>query len=206
MLATMSGPTSDFWQAKFESNVTPWDRGDASPQLRQWLSSKVLTTCRIVVPGCGSGYEVAVLARSGFDVTGIDYAPAAIARTRSAVAAANASADVIEADVLTFTPGTLFDAVYEQTCLCALHPDRWVPYARRLHAWLRSGGSLFALFAQVARPDAATGSISGPPYHCDINAMRALFDGTRWQWPEPPYERVLHPAGFAELAVVLVRT
>ena len=104
------------------------------------------------------------------------------------------------------TPGSLFDAVYEQTCLCALHPDRWVPYARRLHAWLRSGGRLFALFAQVARPGAAIGSIAGPPYHCDINAMRTLFDGTRWHWPEPPYERVPHPAGFAELAVVLVRT
>src|SRR5262245_37025568 len=118
----MSGPTSDFWQAKFESNLTPWDRGAASPQLRQWLSSNVLAPCRIVVPGCGSGYEVALLAESGFDVTGIDYAPAAIARTRAALAVANARADVVEADVLAFTPGALFDAVYDQTCLCALHP------------------------------------------------------------------------------------
>jgi methyl halide transferase len=201
----MSGPTSDFWQARFESNVTPWDRGEASPQLRQWLSSNVLTPCRIVVPGCGSGHEVVVLAERGFDVTAVDYAPAAITRTRAALAVTNARAEVIEADVLTFTPGTPFDAVYEQTCLCALHPDRWVPYARRLHAWLKPGGRLFGMFAQVARPGAATGSIEGPPYHCDINAMRALFDGTRWQWPAPPYERVPHPMGLAELAVVLVR-
>jgi SAM-dependent methyltransferase len=157
------------------------------------------------VPGCGSGHEVALLAQSGFDVTGIDYAPAAIARTRSAMAATNARAEVIETDVLTFTPGSLFDAVYEQTCLCALHPDRWVCYSRRLPTWLRAGGRLFALFAQIARPSAVTGSIAGPPYHCDINAMRALFDETRWQWPNPPYELVPHPRGFAELAVVLVR-
>lgn len=201
----MSGLTSDFWQAKFESSVTPWDRGEASPQLRQWLSSNVLTPCRIVVPGCGSGYEVALLAQSGFDVTAIDYAPAAIARTRAALAATNARAEVIGADVLTFTPGLQFDAVYEQTCLCALHPDHWVPYARRLRAWVRPGGRLFALFAQVARPDAASCSIGGPPYHCDINAMRVLFNEKRWRWPKPPHELVSHPRGFAELAVVLVR-
>src|SRR6059036_4069105 len=107
MPAAMSGPTSDFWQANVKSNVTPWDRGEASPQLRQWLSSDVLTPCRIIVPGCGSRYEVALLAQSGFDVTGIDYAPAAIGRTRSALAATNAGGEVIEADVVTFTPDLL---------------------------------------------------------------------------------------------------
>jgi methyl halide transferase len=205
MIAAMTGLTSDFWQAKFESNATPWDRGEVSPQLRQWLLEQALVPCRIVVPGCGSGHEVALLAQCGFDVAGIDYAAAAIARTRAALAAANTHAEVIEADVLTFTPGSPFDAVYEQTCLCALHPDDWIRYARRLHDWLRPGGRLFALLAQVVRPRAANGVIEGPPYHCDINAMRALFDATRWQWPAPPYERVQHPMGFAELAVVLTR-
>jgi protein-L-isoaspartate O-methyltransferase len=41
------------------------------------------------VPGCGSGYEVARLAQAGFDVTGIDYAPAAAARTRAAIEVAS---------------------------------------------------------------------------------------------------------------------
>ena len=36
----------------------------------------------MLVPGCGSGYEVALLAEWGFDVTGLDYAPAATERTR----------------------------------------------------------------------------------------------------------------------------
>src|SRR5206468_7395880 len=62
-------------------------------------------------------------------------------------------------------------------------------YAHRLHDWLRPGGRLFALLAQVVRRSAANGVIEGPPYHGDINAMRALFDATRWQWPAPPYER-----------------
>jgi SAM-dependent methyltransferase len=202
----MAGPTLDYWQGKFEARTTPWDRGDASPQLLRWLSEGSLAPCRIVVPGCGSGYEVAQLATCGFDVTGLDYAPAAVARTRDALASAHASADVVEADVLTWTPSTLFDAIYEQTCLCALHPDHWFRYARQLHAWLRPGGRVFALLAQVVRPGAANGLIEGPPYHCDVNAVRALLGEPQWQWPKPPYDRVAHPMGFAELAVVLTRT
>jgi len=55
----------------------------------------------------------------------------------------------------------------------------------------------------LLRPGAAEGVIQGPPYHCDINAMRALFPEPRWGWPKPPYPRTMHPRGLAELAVVL---
>src|SRR5262245_35930645 len=202
----MAGPTTQFWQEQFEQGHTPWDRGGVNPQLEDWLASGALSPCRTLVPGCGSGYEVVALARAGFDVTGIDYAPAATARTRAALAAANTYAEVIESDVLTFVPGSSFDAVYEQTCLCALHPDHWIDYASHLHDWLRPGGRLFALLAQMARPGAATGVIEGPPYHCDINAMRALFPEPQWAWPKPPYPRTTHPAGLVELAVVLQRS
>jgi hypothetical protein len=58
-------------------------------------------------------------------------------------------------------------------------------------------------FVQLQRPGAADGAIEGPPYHCDINAMRALFPDPRWEWPKPPYPRTTHPRGLSELAVVL---
>ena len=31
--------------------------------------------------------------------------------------------------------------------------------------------------------------LQGPPYHCDINAMHALFPGDHWVWPEAPFPR-----------------
>lgn len=201
----MPGPTREFWQTRFEAGHTPWDHGGASPQLMRWLESGALAPCRIVVPGCGSGHEVAALAAAGFDVTALDYAPAAVQRTRERLAQAKLAATVVEADVLSWSPASPVDAIYEQTCLCALYPDHWIGYAHRLHAWLRPGGQLHALFMQYARPGAAEGLIEGPPYHCDINAMRALFDASRWQWPAPPYERVQHPNAFIELAVILTR-
>jgi len=199
----MAGPTRNFWDKRFIEGNTPWDRGAANPQLGIWLLVGALKPCRILVPGCGSGYEVAVLAQQGFDVTALDYSPEAIARTRQRLAEEGLNATVVEADALAWQPEKPFDAIYEQTCLCALYPDQWRAYADQLHRWLVPSGQLFALFVQFPRPGAADGAIEGPPYHCDINAMRALFPEPLWFWPKPPYPRTTHPRGLAELAVVL---
>jgi SAM-dependent methyltransferase len=201
----MAGPTREFWEQRFAAGNTPWDRGEANPQLGAWLASGALKPCRLLIPGCGSGYEAAVLAKAGFEVTALDYAPVAIERTRKLLDAARLTATLVEADALTWRPDRAFDAIYEQTCLCALYPDQWRAYADQLHRWLAPGGRLFALFVQFQRPGSADGAVEGPPYHCDINAMRALFPDPRWSWPKPPYPRTAHPAGLAELAVVLDR-
>lgn len=202
----MSGPDSSFWQQRFDAGQLPWDRGAPSPQLGAWLGDGTLKPGRIAVPGCGSGHEVVPLAHKGFSVTAIDYAPGAVSLTRARLAAAGLTAEVVQADVLAWEPKAPFDAIYEQTCLCALHPDHWVAYAARLHAWLRPGGVLALLAMQALREGAGQGLIEGPPYHVDVNALRALLPGDCWEWPRPPHHRVPHPAsGWAELAIVLTR-
>src|SRR6478736_685143 len=45
-------------------------------------------------------------------------------------------AQVEQADLFAWDPVSPFDAVYDQTCLCALPPGLWPSYARRLHRWL----------------------------------------------------------------------
>ena len=202
----MAGPTTEFWQERFEKNETGWDRGSASPQLLAWLDGGELQACRIAVPGCGSGWEVAELAQRGFAVTGLDYTAAAVEKTRTLLASRALTAEVVQADVLAYQPAQPFDAIYEQTCLCALHPDDWFPYASQLRQWLKPGGSLWVLFMQMIRPAASEqGVIAGPPYHCDINAMRALFPERHWVWPKPPYAKVPHPNLAHELGLRLLR-
>jgi protein-L-isoaspartate O-methyltransferase len=160
--------------------------------------------CRIAVPGCGSGWEVAQLVERGFEVVAIDYTLAAVERTNARLQAIGLSAEVIQADVLGYQPDVPFDAIYEQTCLCALHPDHWVHYSNQLRKWLKPEGQLWALFMQMIRlPATEQGLIVGPPYHCDINAMRALFTDTDWVWPKPPYAKVSHPNNAHELGLQL---
>lgn len=199
----MAGPDMPFWQNLFEQRTTPWDRGAASPQLHAWLQGGALQPCRILVPGCGKGHEVLALAAAGFDVTALDYTPAAVAEVQQRLKHAGLRAQVLQADVRTWLPASGFDAIYEQTCLCALHPDDWAVYAAQLHRWLVPGGRLFALFMQTLKPGAAEGLIQGPPYHCDVHGMRALFPAARWHWPSPPYPSVAHPSGIFELGVAL---
>lgn len=201
----MAGPTLDFWQQRFTSGQTPWDRGAAHPQLQQWLDQGLLSPAdRVLVPGCGRGHELEALARAGVPVLGLDYAPAAVALARERVAGLPIAA-VEQADVLQWQAPEPLQRVYEQTCLCALHPDHWQAYAAQLHRWLAPGGLLLALFMQARRDDAAEGRIEGPPYHGDINAMRALFPASLWDWPAPPYAAVPHGQGWQELAVPLRR-
>jgi SAM-dependent methyltransferase len=200
----MAGPTPDFWQQRFLQRQTPWDRGAPGPQLLRWIDEGAFPPgASIAVPGCGSGHDVLALAQAGRAVIGIDYAQAAIVLTQALLGALKAS--VVQADVLQWQPDAPLDAVYEQTCWCALHPDHWAAYAAQLHGWLRPGGQLLLMAMQCRRDSAAEGRIDGPPYHMDINAVRALLPADRWEWPAPTYPAVPHPAGWTELALRLVR-
>lgn len=204
----MAGPSQDFWQQRFVSGQIPWDRGAAHPQLVLWLDQGLIDPgLSLLVPGCGRGHELLALAQAGVEVLGLDYAPAAVALARAQLEshAGSASGRVEQADVLSWQPARALDAVYEQTCLCALHPDHWRRYADQLHGWIKPGGRLFALLMQARRDSAGAGVVEGPPYHCDIQAVRALFPGDRWQWPAPPYSGHDHAQGWTELAVVLTR-
>ncbi len=184
------------WEQRYRRGDTGWDRGAASPALADFLTR--VEPCRVLIPGCGRGHEVVALAARGFRVSAVDIAPSAIASLQAALARRGLEARVIEADIFDFAPDKPFDAIYEQTCLCAIPPDRRKTYARRLAHWLKSGGMLYALFMQ-------TGMEGGPPFHCDILQMRGLFPEPAWQWPEEAPDLVPHHHGRFELAFPLIR-
>lgn len=188
---------SAYWQGRYDAGTTGWDRGGASPILRNWIASGALPAGRVLVPGCGRGHEVVTLAGAGFQVTGLDFAPSAVAAVRERLQQSGLEADVIEADVFGWEPVHGYDAVYEQTCLCALDPRRWEEYERRLASWLVPGGRLAAAFMQSDSP-------TGPPFACPPAAMRRLFSPARWEWPDD-LVAVPHPMGLVEMAGILRR-
>jgi SAM-dependent methyltransferase len=186
------------WESRYRTGATGWDRGGVSPALAGWLARDELPQGRVLVPGCGHGYEVLALAEAGHYVTAVDIAAPAVMSLMGQLTDAGLHAKVIQADLLNWTPAEPFDAIYEQTCLCALHPEQWQAYAERLAGWLVPGGKLFALFMQ-------TGRVGGPPYHCEMADMRELFPDSLWIWPEQSSTEVAHPNGLHELAHVLIR-
>jgi SAM-dependent methyltransferase len=186
------------WEQRYQAGHTGWDRGDPSPALHHWLATGAVPQGRVLVPGCGHGYEILELVRAGRQVTAVDIAAQPILKLMSRLNDAGLHANVVQADLLHWTPAEPFDAIYEQTCICALDPVHWQEYAQRLAGWLVPGGRLLALFMQ-------TGRAGGPPFDCPVPQMRELFDPALWEWSEAPPLQVPHPNGLAELGYVLTR-
>lgn len=192
----MSDPlAAGYWDARYAEGRTGWERQGLHPMFRAWRDSGVLSPGRILIPGAGRSHEPAALAADGFDVTVVDGSDTAVAHQRKALGGSDAR--VVQADLLTWRPDRMFDVIYDQTCLCALPPETWESYAARLHGWLRPGGALAVLFMQSTRP-------GGPPFHCDLDQMRALFAAPAWAWPETLPEPVPHtpPELFEQPAVL----
>jgi len=189
------------WEARFQSDDAPWERHSVHPAAMDWVKNGALTPGQhVLTPGCGRSEEPGYFAQQGLKVTATDIAPSAIQWQKDRFKALGVSAEAIETDALAWRPETGFDALYEQTFLCAIHPKRREDYEIMAHASLKPGGRLLALFMQKTER-------GGPPYGCGLDAMRALFDDTRWIWPDTPPRPYPHPGlnDKAELAAVLTR-
>jgi methyl halide transferase len=87
-------PVNDKWDTLWQNSITPWDRGLSSPALVELLVEKQFPlnlsgkSAKGLVPGCGRGYDVALLAGlSGEDqklekVVGLDVSPKALDEAR----------------------------------------------------------------------------------------------------------------------------
>jgi len=155
----------EFWEKRFRENFTPWDAGRVPEVLEKFLRADPRGQ-RVLIPGCGSGYEVRAFAEAGFETLAIDFAPAAVERaqrTLGSLAHLVRLADFFESD---FTPP--FDLVYERAFLCALPRRLWSRYAPRVSELLRPEGRLagFFYFDDGER---------GPPFGLKVGEIETLL-------------------------------
>ncbi len=165
------------WEQCYLDGQTPWDKNAPSPPLVEWVR-RVHPSGKALVPGCGAGHDVAMLAAAGIDATGLDIAPSAIARAQSAYPG-HASRFVL--GDLFATPADwhgAFDLVLEHTCLCALPPTMRQDYEKAAHRLLRPGGLLAGIW--FINPEMDPGE-TGPPFGIPVDELDALFPVTRWQ-------------------------
>ena len=155
----------EFWDTRYRQGVTPWDAGRVPSRLARWLAHQS-TGKRVLVPGCGSAYEVKLFAERGDDVLGIDFADAALEAARRALG--KLADRVRKADFFSFVVPP-FDLVYERTFMCALPPRERGRWARRAAELLRAEG-LLAGFFFLADKD------RGPPFGIAARELHALLD------------------------------
>ena len=188
-------PAAD-WESRYRDGATAWERPGLNDAFLTWRDHGLLKPCHILIPGGGRSAEPLAMAEAGFDVTVVDLAESAVAAQRARLEHLHVQARVELANLLIWEPAAPFDAIYDQTFLCALPPAAWPEYEERLHRWLKPDGTLFILFMQ-------THTAGGPPFHCDLEAMGHLFPTARWRWPEQLEPQVQHPSGRSEQPAVL---
>lgn len=155
----------DFWDTRFRGGVTPWDAAGVPTLLGAWLEANRAPR-RVLVPGCGSGYEVRAFRERGHEVLAIDFSDAAIEAARRELG--ELAGCVRKADFFAFeTPP--FNLVYERAFLCALPRRLWPDWGRRVAALVRPGGELAGFFF-------LDDNVAGPPFGIAPGALCALLE------------------------------
>lgn len=159
----------NFWNTRYEAGRTPWDLGGVPKPLERYLAAHPGKGARVLIPGCGSGYEIAAFAAAGYSVTAIDFSPPAVALARANLGAPLAER-IVEGDFFTHDfADAPFDLVYERTFLCALPPDMWPKIVARTASLLAPSGTLAGIYFLGEKED-------GPPFGLASDESTRLFD------------------------------
>ncbi len=87
-----------FYEVIYRYFRAPWDV-PAREELVSLVESGRIKPCRTIDLGCGTGENAIYLAQKGFDVTGLDYAEAAIEKARGRAKVAGVRANFIVDDL-----------------------------------------------------------------------------------------------------------
>jgi len=168
--------TAEFWDQRFEAEFTPWDRGGVPVQLARWLKtgnpgsdSQGQTSggrFSVLIPGCGSGYELQAFCEAGWNATAIDFSPSAVVAAQQVVGPWREH--VVEADFFAYQPPQPLDLVYERAFLCAMPRDMWPRVVQRWAQLLPAGALLLGYFFFDNNP-------KGPPFGADREQLAQLM-------------------------------
>lgn len=178
MSSTPSFETRDptapgFWSERFKQGFMPWDRGGVPTRLLQFVTEAARPYVTLI-PGCGTGYEVACLSEAGWDVTAIDFSAEAVEAAQKALGPWGKR--VVQADFFKFEPAVPVELIYERAFFCALPPRMRADIVDRWAALLAPGGLLAGFFFFDDSP-------KGPPFGISPAELEALL--------APFFERIM---------------
>ena len=122
---------------------------------------------RVLIPGCGSGYEVRAFHEAGHDVTAIEFSAPAVAHAREVLGPLGEK--VIHGNFFKHDFGeNRYGLIYERGFLCSLPEARWPDFAARMASLLSPGGRLVGLFLYGQEPEP-------PPFPLTEETAAGLF-------------------------------
>jgi cyclopropane fatty-acyl-phospholipid synthase-like methyltransferase len=148
----------EYWEERYQAKDMPWEKGEASPGLVDFLASHSdLPRGTVCIPGCGMGHDVREWAKAGFKAFGFDLAPSAVQLASEKTKAAGLTASFQLANFLRDEPPLRFDWLFEHTLFCAINPSERDDYVRAVQRWLKPDGQFLAVNYLIPDTD-------GPPF------------------------------------------
>ncbi|MCC7373656.1 MAG: methyltransferase domain-containing protein [Verrucomicrobiales bacterium] len=165
-------PTPSEWENRYQSGDMPWEKGEGSPGLHDFLvRHPELPRGTVLVPGCGTGHDARLWARAGFDVCGVDLAPSAVRLSEAKTRELGLNAQFRALDFLRDTPFQTFDWIFEHTLFCAINKEDRDLYVAAVRRWLKPGGQYLAVHYMLRDGDAG-----GPPFGCSQEELVERFN------------------------------
>ncbi len=128
------------FRAMYRLGFTPWDGhplGKSLHDLVEGNGSPALPAASALDIGCGTGDAAIYLAQHGWQVTGVDFVPRALAKARTKAQAHQTPVNFVEADVTHLSSagvGTGFTLIVDNGCLHNLTGEDRDAYVREVTA------------------------------------------------------------------------
>ena len=164
------------WRGAWREGRTPWDAGQSPPALRDLLAADVVPAGKVLVPGCGTGYDLATLARPDREVIGIDLSEEARDAFREAHPDLPGPVRYEVMDFFAFDIEGGVDFVWDYTFFCALDPAQRNAWAEVMVRLLKPDALLATLLFPFEDP---ISNPEGPPWPINTELVRG-FLGTRF--------------------------
>ncbi|MGB0777202.1 MAG: methyltransferase [Flavobacteriaceae bacterium] len=153
------------WEQRYQDKNTPWTLNQVSPPIKSYFDQKKFKG-KILIPGCGMGFEAQYLNELGHEVYILDISNAAIKEFK--LKFPGFPEDNIFCQDF-FNHELKYDLILEQTFFCALPPELRKNYVEHISALLNKNGRLMGLLFE------GTGNEGGPPFKLPKYTYKELF-------------------------------
>jgi 2-polyprenyl-3-methyl-5-hydroxy-6-metoxy-1,4-benzoquinol methylase len=154
-----------FWEEKYNKGEINWDLKSPNPVFADLLEKmNFISSGKILIAGCGKGYDAVLAAEKGFEVIAVDFSETAINFAKKFAEKKGVKINFLCEDIFKLSDDYLesFDVVYEYTTYCAINPSRREEFAEKISSLIKPEGKLISVLFPVEKRE------GGPPFGLDL--------------------------------------
>ena len=163
---------SEFWDNLYKINSVGWNLKSPTPAFIDLLKSKYFADKnKMLITGCGYGYDAIAAAKNNFNVTAVDFSETAIQFGQSLAEKENVKVNFIAEDFFRLNDNHLnsYEIIFDYVTYCAIDPLRRKEYADKIYQLLKTEGIFVIILFPIEK------RVGGPPFAVDVDEATKLF-------------------------------